>query len=207
MKLILPIILVCAAPASAQLGPTFYQTLGQVKEFLQLSDSQVQSIFTNNDEYGRWALGKQSRIRQVQTEIAQETVKQNLDPMALGVRYTEIELICRDIRQQVPVYLKKNTDVLTESQKAKLKVLEDAVKLAPVISEAQNGNLISGGSSYSTGSLASFLTIPASFGSIYAPVSGCNSQLPVAAIRIGDFSSSPNNGSHNPEAPKSIVNP
>ena len=133
-------------------------------------------------------MGKQSRIQQVQTEIAQETVKQNLDPMALGVRYTEIELICRDIRQQVPVYLKKNTDVLTDSQKAKLKVLEEAVKLAPVISEAQNGNLISGGSSYSTGSFASFLTgIPASFGSVYAPVSGCYSPLPALVLRSGDF--------------------
>ena len=189
MKLSLPIILVCAASASAQLIPTLYQPLGQVKEFLQLSDSQVQSILTNNNEYGRWVSGKQSRILQVQTEIAQETAKPNLDSMALGVRYTEVELICRDLRQQSPVYQKKNTDVLTDSQKAKLKVLEDALKLAPVIAEAQNGNLMGGSSPYSTGYASFLLGTPASFGSVIGPVSGCYFQLPTALQRNGDFSS------------------
>ena len=177
MKLTLPIILVCAASASAQLMPTFYQPLGPVKEFLQLSDSQVQSILSNNNEYSQWSLGKQSRIQQVQTEIAQETAKPNLDSMAIGVRYTEVELICRDIRQQIPVYQKKNTDVLTDSQKAKLKVLDDAVKLAPIIAEAQNANLmVGGGSSYSTGAFGlgaiSFAGVPALANGCYSPFPG-----------------------------------
>ena len=204
MKLSLPIVLVFAASASAQLMPTLYQPLGQVKEFLQLSDSQVQSILTNNNEYSRWFFGKQSRIQQVQTEIAQETARPNLDSMALGVRYTEVELICRDIRQQIPVYRKKNTDVLTDSQKAKLKVLDDAVKLAPVIAEAQNGNLMGGGSSYSTGF---FGISTASFGAIYDPAGGCYSSFPGIVIRNGDFSSLLTIGGRTPAAPIVIVNP
>ena len=198
MKLSLMIIVVCAASASAQLIPLPYQPLGQVKEFLQLSDAQLQTILKNNNEYGSWSSGKQSRIFQVQAEIAQETAKENLEPMALGVRYTEVELICRDIRQQVTVYQKKNTDVLTASQKAKLKVLEDAVKLGPVISEAQSGNLLGGGVSF------------AAFGGIYSimsPGSGCYSPYPTAAFRTGDFSSFLNNGSGAPAASSGIVRP
>jgi hypothetical protein len=62
--------------------------------------------------------------------------------MALGVRYAEVETICRELKDQATAYQTKNTSVLTDPQKAKLQVLQDAVKLAPVISDAQSGNLI-----------------------------------------------------------------
>ena len=206
MKQSLLIIVVCAASASAQVIPTLYQPFGQIKDFLQLSDSQLQTILRNNSEYSSWASGKQSRIFQVQSEIAQETTKENLDSMALGVRYTEVELICRDIKQQIPVYQKKNTDVLTDTQKARLKVLEDAVKLAPVISEAQSVNLLGGGGS----SFASILTgTPGLIGiaGFSSQVNGCSSSLPFAVIRTGDFSSTLTNGSGAPAASSGTVRP
>ena len=37
-----------------------FQPLSEVKQFLQLTDSQLQTILTNNDEYNRWSADKQS---------------------------------------------------------------------------------------------------------------------------------------------------
>lgn len=39
-------------------------------------------------------------------------------------------------------YRTRNMNVFNQAQKAKLTVLEEAMKLAPVISEAQSGNLL-----------------------------------------------------------------
>ena len=137
-------LLAAASTATAQTptNPWFYQPLAQVKEFLQLSDAQVQIILANNEEYNRWSAAKQARGSQVQGEIAEETAKDVLNPMALGVRYVEVETICREMKAQAAVSLKKNVDSLTAPQKAKLQVLQDAIKLAPVISDAQSGNLL-----------------------------------------------------------------
>src|SRR5437867_10752431 len=77
-------------------NPWFYQPLAQAKDFFQLSDAQLQAILTNNGDYNQIAITKQTRISQLQTEIAAETAKDTLDPMALGSRYAEIETICRE---------------------------------------------------------------------------------------------------------------
>lgn len=131
-----------AGTAPAQISSRPYQLLANLQEFLQLSDTQVETILTNNNEFNRWSLTKQARVNQVQGEIAAETVKEALDPMALGVRYVELEAICRQFKTQVAVYQQKNIDSLTPPQKAKLVVLQDVIKLAPAISEAQSGNLL-----------------------------------------------------------------
>ena len=83
-----------------------------------------------------------SRGGVVQSEIADETVKEALDPVALGVRYVELEVICREMKNQMAVYQKKNIGGLTVAQQAKLAALRDAIKLASIISEAQTVNLI-----------------------------------------------------------------
>src|SRR5258706_16267123 len=119
-----------ATSAWAQPDQWFYQPLGQVKEFLKLSDSQVQAILANNDEYNRWSFEKQNRIGQVQTEIVEETAKERLDPNALGIRYAEVESICREMKDRANEYYTRNIGVLNSDQKAKLKILEDAIKLA-----------------------------------------------------------------------------
>ena len=131
MKLSIPVtLLLMCASAWAQTDRWFYQPLGQLKDFLQLSDGQLQSILTNNEEHNRWSSEKQTRISQLQTEIAQETAKDRLDPNALGVRYAEVETICREMKDRVNVSRTRNLAVLSQDQKTKLKVLEDAVKLA-----------------------------------------------------------------------------
>jgi hypothetical protein len=199
MKLSLPAVLfliVASAWAQSLPTPVPFQPLGQVQQYLQLTDAQLQTILTNNGDYNQFAMTQQSRISQLQTEIATETAKDTLDPMALGTLYAEIETICRDLKNQAGTYQQKNTSVLTDPQKAKLQVLQDAVKLAPVISDAQSGNLI-GSSTYaplfftstSTGTISGSV-----IGGILGPVGGCYSPFPTAVVRSGDFTAAPTNG-------------
>jgi hypothetical protein len=182
-------------PAVGQSNPFYWQPLSEVKQFLQLTDSQLQTILTNNDEYNRWSSDKQNRVRQVQSEIADETGKSPLDPMALGIRYAEIEAICREMKDRANEYRTRNMDVINQDQKTKLKVLEDALKLAPVISEAQYGNLIGGFTSAPYAFTSTSLGIGGSLiGGIIGPANGCYLPFPVVArnpfpagvVRIGD---------------------
>jgi hypothetical protein len=135
------VVLLFAASALAQPN-RWFDALAQLRQFLALSDSQLQTILANNDDYNRWSMEKQNRVRQVQAEIAGETAREPLDPYALGIRYAEIETICRQMKDRAAEDRAKNLAILAGPQKEKLKVLEDAVALAPVISEAQAGNLI-----------------------------------------------------------------
>ena len=188
-------IALSVAPAVAQSNPFYgFQPLAEVKQFLQLTDSQLQTILTNNDEYNRWSFQKQDRIRQVQSEIADETGKSPLDPNALGIRYAEIQAICREMKDRANEYLTRNMTVLNQDQKTKLKVLEEALKLAPVISQAQYGNLIGGFTSAPYAFTSSSFGIGGSvIGGIIGPANGCYLPFPVAANRIGgNFGSIPN---------------
>jgi len=198
MKLSLPAtLLLVAASGWAQIVPnpfSGYKPLGQVQQFLQLTEAQLQTILTNNGDYNQFVMTKQGRISQLQSEIATETAKDTLDPMALGVRYAEIETICRDMKDQAASYQSKNTAILTDPQKAKLQTLQDAVKLAPVIEDAQSGNLI-GTVTYAPLFFTSnsIGTTSGSFlGSIIGPASGCYSPFPAAVVRTGDFTGTMN---------------
>lgn len=189
--------LLLAGCAWSQGNPFYYQPLQNVKGFLQLSDSQVQSILANNDEYNQWASQKQTRIRQVQSELAEQTAASPLDPLALGVRYAEIEAICREMTGRANEYRDKNLAGFTPDQQTKLKALEEAMKLAPVISEAQYGNLLG---TFTTApqyfASTSFLigTGTAVTGAILGFSNGCTLPFPTAASRNGDFSSTPPSG-------------
>jgi hypothetical protein len=53
-----------------------------------------------------------------QTEIGEETVKSLLDANAIGVRYVEIETICREMTEHANLVRARNLDVLNQDQKA-----------------------------------------------------------------------------------------
>ncbi len=199
MRLPFPVVvLLFASSAWTQTVPNpfyLYQPFGQLRVFLQLSDSQLQSILANNDEYNHWSYEKQARIRQIQAEIADETGKEPLDPSALGVRYAEIETICREMKDRAKEYRTRNTDVLNPEQKTRLQVLEDAIKLAPVISEAQSGNLAGGLTSAPYGFTGASVGAGGSAaGGVIGSVSGCSFPFHTAWARGGDFDSARTNG-------------
>jgi hypothetical protein len=67
----------------------------------------------------------------------------------------------------------QNVSLLSDAQKSKLNMLNDAMKLAPIISEAQSGNLLGSTNSppfifsaFASGSFTSLIGFP--------PVPGCN---------------------------------
>ena len=117
----------------------------QLRSYLQLTDAQWNTINTNNRQYSQLVFERQQRISIVQLEIAQETLNPTLDAMALGMRYAEIEGICRDLRQRGADLERTNVQVLTDAQRGKLKTLQDALNLLPVISEAQGAGLLESG--------------------------------------------------------------
>lgn len=115
-----------------------------VKQLLGLTDDQVSKMVQAQTENALFAEGKLRRIFQVNAEIDEETSKASLDAMALGVRYLELEVICRELRDAAAEIPKKNLGLLTDGQKVKMKILEEAVSLAPTIAQAQSLQLLPG---------------------------------------------------------------
>ena len=164
------LVILTVAAAGIGLAQPFPLTpppaLSQLRPFLQLTEGQARQILTNNEEFNRWAGDKQERIFNVQQEINTEYEREQIDAAALGVRYAEIALICREVGRRIPEFQKRNRDVLTDAQRTRLKVIDEAIALMPAINEAQAANLAgtspNGGwwflSDGSAGWLAGFLT-------------------------------------------------
>src|SRR5260370_32846021 len=110
--------------------------------YLQLSNDQLTAISAIQQEYNDWAAQKSQRAAQVQQEIVEQTGKSPLDPMELGVRYAELEAICRDAKDHLRDVNTRIVAALNDAQKSKLKALDDAISLQPVISQAQIGNIL-----------------------------------------------------------------
>ncbi len=134
-----------AASAVAQMMPPVRQPFPQLKQFLTLTDAQINALQANLEAEARAVADKQTRIFELHKEIAEETAKQRPDASAIGTRYVEIEMICRELRDRGDDLQKTNLAVLTPEQKAKLKTLEDAQKLWPTVMEAQSARLLTGG--------------------------------------------------------------
>jgi hypothetical protein len=171
--------------------PTFPQrSLSQVQQFLSLTDDQVRAILQNNSDYDTFSFQQQQQIQQARFQIAMETAKDQLDPMALGIMYAGIETSCRGLRDKLAATQRQNFSVLTDAQKVKLNMLNDAIKLAPTISEAQSANLLG-----SSGSIPfSFTTVGNSIiggfsgGFPLGGVSGCASPFPGNIIPVNRIS-------------------
>ncbi len=169
-------------------GPIPQPPFQQVKAYLGLTDAQLLQIVLNLNDYGQLVAQRQQRMFQVQSEIRVETARSPLDPAALGIRYAEIESICRNVRDESIAAQDRNLGVLTDAQKAKLKLLDDAYKLFPIISEAQNAGLFAPPAPYSPFGAQWFNTT-----GFLSPamLPGCQQpSLPTAVIRVGDFSGS-----------------
>jgi hypothetical protein len=114
----------------------------EIRAFLSLTDAQVQAISRANSEYAEYSAQKYVRMAQVQREIDEEIRKDVLDPGAIGIRYAELEAIRRDLDDQLQRTREKIAAQLTDPQKARLKTLDDARKLQPVIRDAECTNLL-----------------------------------------------------------------
>jgi hypothetical protein len=139
-----------ASAAWPQIRVPIQPPLIQLKEFLQLTDSQYSTLFQNMGEHQQAILERQQRIAAVQREITLETARENPDPTELGTRYAEIEFICRAMNDEAKRLQDRNRALLTDAQKARLKTLEDALKLFPTIAQAQQVLLLDGNTGYAS---------------------------------------------------------
>ncbi len=160
-----------------------------LKQLVGLTNDQITKMTQAQVNYSRFEDNKRERMFQVNWEIEQEASKPSIDAMALGVRYLELEVICRELREAAAAIPKNNLAQLTDAQKAKLKLLEDAMNLAPTISQAQALQLLPGSSgfnyaSFLLGGIGGIVAIP---GNRISPnISACR------ALRLsGDFSNLP----------------
>jgi hypothetical protein len=144
------------APAQQQPGDMLPPV---VKTYLELTTAQASALNQINGDYQALVERKQSRIVQVNQEISEETAREPLDPMGLGVRYAELEAIRRELKDELGRVRVKARAVLTPAQAAKLKALEDAAKLKPVVDASICANLIDPGTlqTQTTGAFATFL--------------------------------------------------
>ena len=99
----------------------------QVKQYIGLSDVQVGRIQGLNGGLVQFQAAKAARQVQVQIEIAQETQKQNLDAMALGLRYLELEVIRREVEAERQKVVRAVQALLTEPQRAKVAALQQVM--------------------------------------------------------------------------------
>jgi len=172
MRSAVVLLVLCASTLQAQVVISTIPFLpNPIKDYLQLSDSQYQTLLSNNSQFRDWSTTQQSHIFRLQYEISQETARDNPDALSLGIRYVDIEKTCRDIQTQTAATLKKNTDLLTAPQKVKLQALSDAIKLAPVITDGQNSNLLPDSGTSGTFLLGSIRLANAWF---VAPMAGCS---------------------------------
>jgi hypothetical protein len=171
----------CLALLAWSQTTTSPQPLSQLQQFLSLTDDQVKAILQNNSDYNTFTFQQEQQIQQSQIQIALETAKPQLDPMALGLLYAGIETSCRSLRDKAAATQQQNVSVLTDSQKAKLNMLNDAIKLSPTISAAESANLLgSTGASpffFNTGSFSNFI-LGGVTGFLPGGVSGCVSPFP-----------------------------
>jgi hypothetical protein len=114
-----------------------------LRQYLQLTPSQADTLVRLNDRFRQSSYPGQQRIVQLQEEIDRETAKETLDPQTLGVRYVEIEMIRREFKDSLDKLRRQARLSLTDAQRAKLDAIDEAVRLQPVIAQANCFNLLS----------------------------------------------------------------
>jgi hypothetical protein len=183
MKPFLPALLLCSWLAlsawSQPIALPQQQALFALRQFLGLTDSQISAIVQNNDDYNTFSLQQQQNIQQARIQIAKETAKDQIDPMALGSLYAAIETSCRGLRVNAAAAQQQNIAVLTDDQKAKLSALNSVMNLGPVItvSQAQSAIEAANGPQYafrpSFSGINTFMTVSGEIaGCIQDPVQG-----------------------------------
>src|SRR6266404_7678037 len=118
-RIFLPLLLslVCLSAGAQVPVPVLFPqpALPQLKAYLGLTDAQISQIAGNLTQYGQLVNQRQQRMFQVQGEIQQETATIPLDPEALGMRYAEIETICRNVKDEATAAQNRNLALLTDA--------------------------------------------------------------------------------------------
>jgi hypothetical protein len=110
--------------------------------YLGLELAQQAKMLEVNARFQRYLQEKARRAGQVQNEIQRELGQPVPAPMALGLRYAEIEAICREATETRTRTVADMQGVLNAAQKLRFDALKQAFSLLPVIREGQDANLL-----------------------------------------------------------------
>ena len=147
MKFLLSVVL--AGAAVAQVTPPVlppFEGPGPslaLRQYLDLTNAQVASIVRLNAEAQRFQQEKFRRQAQVNMEISQEMTRETLDPMAIGLRFVELEAIRREIAAEQARAAREVQGLLTAAQRTRIQALQDVLRTYPVACEALSYNLMS----------------------------------------------------------------
>jgi hypothetical protein len=132
--------------ASAQVIPQsrFAFPSTELIRYFDLTESQVNTLRSNQSAFNSEVELKESRRMQLWVAIIFETAKMQPDPSAIGVRYVEMEMICRQINDERKRIKERQRAVLTPAQILRLDALEEALRLVPLANNAISGNLLEG---------------------------------------------------------------
>ncbi|MGQ9915913.1 MAG: hypothetical protein ACUVS7_00715 [Bryobacteraceae bacterium] len=114
---------------------------GLVK-FLELTSNQILALGRIELEWQRYLAGKARRAAEVEKGIREATLAEVVDPMALGLRYMELEAICRESRDQDRRTRELARKVLNDTQLARIAALEQAYRLLPLVAQADAAHLV-----------------------------------------------------------------
>jgi hypothetical protein len=153
----------------------------QLKEYIGLSDDQINQIEAVRAQFASFQQVRLLRQYQLQAEIATEIAKTAPDPLALGVRYAEIESIRRALQTQQAATVTQTQAILNAGQRAKLIVLQQTLVLYSTACSAVDQNLINPPVIPFAGNI-----LPTSTFAVPFPVT-CGG-IPTLAVRSGDFS-------------------
>jgi hypothetical protein len=113
-----------------------------LRQYLDLTNAQVASIVRLNTEAQRFQQEKFRRQAQVNFELSQEMRRDTLDPMAIGLRFVELEAIRREIAGEQARVAREVQALLTAAQRTRIQALQDVLRTYPVACEALAHNLM-----------------------------------------------------------------
>lgn len=153
-----------------------------LRQYLELTNEQVATIVRLNTDYLRFQSDKMNRQSQVSLELSQEMRRDTLDPMAIGVRYVEMEAIRRELAAEQKKVAQEVQALLTAAQRTKIQALQEVLRTYPIACEALSQNLMSAPEQTASGQPG---VITGSISAILLPQPMCGG---VGGIRTGDFS-------------------
>jgi hypothetical protein len=170
-------------------GPIRAVTISPLlRQYLELTPEQVTRMDRQNNALRQFEASKTSRYLQVQSELNVETARESLDPMALGLRYVELEGIRRELNAEQKRTIDAVQSVLTPAQRTRAAALQEVLRNYGTACEAVNNNIISvpvptaAVRWFNTVELPNFL--PGRSGGILGSTAPC---ALAPAVRTGDF--------------------
>jgi len=172
----------------------------QLKEYLALSDDQINRINSVREQISLQQQPKIVRQGVLYAEISVETAKPTPDPAVLGPRYAELEQIRRTLDTLQKSLVSQSQAILGPDQKTKLLALQQTLTLYSTACDAVGQNLltppavpsgIAGGITQFPGQIIPTNRIGIPYASLLLGgfvQSGCSVSPLIPVVRSGDFS-------------------